>query len=112
MDGLVAVGVYGAAQPLSDLLEGFLPADTFEFAFSSVAHSAQGVGDALFGIDALTHGAAARTGSQLLVAVGVVAGVVGFDLDDFVAPDAQTQGAAAAAVDVAGIPKDTHFPGF
>ena len=32
MDGLVAVGVYGAAQPLSDLPEGFLSSDALELA--------------------------------------------------------------------------------
>ena len=110
IDGLVAVGVYGAAQPLSDLLEGFLPADTFEFAFSSVAHSAQGIGDALFGIDALTHGAPARTSTELLHTVAVVSGVVRLYAGDHAVFDVHPQGATAAAVDVAGVPEDALFP--
>lgn len=111
IDGLVAVGVYGAAQPLSDLLEGFLPTDAFEFAFSSVAHPAQGVGYALFGIDALTHGAPARTSTELLHTVAVVSGVVRLYAGDHAVFDVHPQGATAAAVDVAGVPEDALFPG-
>lgn len=79
--------------------------------FPSCSHPVQRIGDTLFGMDALTHGAAERAGPDLLYTVAFISGVVRLHMGDLAAFDRHPQGAAAAAVDVAGIPKDTLFPG-
>lgn len=77
----------------------------------SCSHPVQWVGDTLFGMDALTHGAAERAGPDLLHTVALISGVARLHMGDLAAFDRHPQGAAAAAVDVAGSPKDTLFPG-
>lgn len=109
MDGLVAVGVYGAAQPLSDFPEGFLPSDALEL--PSCSHPVQWIGDTLFSMDALTHGAAERAGPDLLYTVALISGVARLHMGVHAVFDVHPQCAMVAAVDVAGIPKDTLFPG-
>ena len=76
----------------------------------SCSYPVQWIGDTLFGMDALTHGAAEWVGPDLLHTVALISGVVRLHMGDLTAFDMHPQCAAAAAVDVAGIPKDTHFP--
>ena len=77
----------------------------------SCSYPVQWIWDTLFGMDALTHGAAEWVGPDLLHTVALISGVVRLHMGDLTAFDMHPQCAAAAAVDAVGIPKDTHFPG-
>ena len=55
-------------------------------------------------IDAPTNRAPAQAGADLVVAVAVVAGIIRFDVNHFIIPHVQPQGAAATAVDRTGAP--------
>ena len=77
----------------------------------SCSHPVQWLGDTLFGMDALTHGAVERAGPDLLYTVALISGVARLHMGVHAVFDVHPQCAMVAAVDVAGIPKDTLFPG-
>lgn len=77
----------------------------------SCSYPVQWIGDTLFGMDALTHGAAERAGPDLLHTVALISGVARLHMGVHAVFDVHPQCAMVAAVDVAGIPKDTLFPG-
>lgn len=65
-------------QATGDSIQGFIPANPFEFAFAAFAHAFHWVIQAIGMINTPTDGATAQTGTYLMIAILVVAGVVSF----------------------------------
>ena len=89
-----------------DSVDGLVPGDLLELALAALAHALQRRGEAIGVVDPAADGTAALAGMQLVIAVGIVAGVVGFHPGDLVIDHVEAQRAAALAVDGAVAPAD------
>ena len=103
VDGLVAVRVDDALELAGDGVDGLVPADLLELALTALADALHGLRQAVGVVEPAAHGAAAQAGACLQ---GVVAGVVGFHVDDLAIAAVPLEYAAAAAVHIALAPGD------
>ncbi|MNE43375.1 hypothetical protein D3C80_1375450 [compost metagenome] len=74
----------GVFQLAADGIQCLFPTDAFEFTFATFADAFHRVIQTFRMIHAPTHGAAAQTGAHLMVAINIVARVVGFNPVNFV----------------------------
>lgn len=65
-------------QATGDSIQGFIPANPFEFAFTACTHAFHWVIQAIGMINTPADGATAQTGAYLMVAVLIAAGIVSF----------------------------------
>ncbi len=65
-------------------IQGFIPANPFEFAFAAFAHAFHWVIQAIGMINTPADGATAQTGAYLMVAVPIAAGIVRFHPGHFI----------------------------
>ena len=83
---------------LGDGIERLVPGDLLELALAALAHALERHREAVGVVDPAADGSAALAGAQLMVAVGVVAGVVSFHPGDLIVDNMEAQSAAALAV--------------
>ena len=103
----VAVLADHVFQAGGDDVQRFVPADALELAFTPLTHAFHRVVQTVRVVDAAANRAPAQAGSDLVIAVDILTGVIRFDPVHFVIADVQTQRTAATAVDRTGAPD--HF---
>ncbi|EPF17638.1 hypothetical protein HMPREF0201_01995 [Cedecea davisae DSM 4568] len=111
IDRFVTVLFNGFLQAAADEVKRLIPTDALELPFAALAHSLHRVIQAFRVVDATANGAPAQAGANLMIAIVIQPGIIGFDPVDLFIADVQAQRAAAAAVDRTGSPDHFIFLG-